>query len=374
MNSQSLKKWELNMRLVLVYLGEEVPDYVWSNIKHLLSIQELHDVNLILSNDNQNKVIKNPRLEYLYYEAPHEINELFSKLEIDGEFRSGFWRFSLERLIALAMHHEKLPNEDMLHIESDVLLLPNFPFTQFRSLDKISWTRVDAKRDVATLIYIPSYSDSSQFKRDILREIGRTGTPDDMTVLRLIAEGDLNSYGLLPTIPKADSNLVDKSIGISNQVRELMSDGSRIFGGIFDAAGIGIWLTGTDPRNYFGVTRRYLTKIDASATDYIRPDLVNFEIDNFGGISVIDDGISTQIFNLHIHSKNPHYFDQKYINQLVQDVRRSKYGRTFNSFSLKTLVQLVMQNLRKGTLIRFLMWLPFVQKVRKWLVPVHAKD
>lgn len=362
------------MRLVLVYLGEEVPGYVWSNIKHLLSIQELHDVDLILSEGNQSKVIKDSRLQCFYYEPPHEINELFSNLEIDGEFRSGFWRFSLERLIALAMHHERFPNEDILHIESDVLLLPNFPFHHFRSLDKISWTRVDATRDVATLIYIPAYSDSSQFKRDILREIGRIGTPDDMTVLRLIAEGDLNSYGLLPTIPKADSNLVDKSIGISNKVRELMSDGSRIFGGIFDAAGIGIWLTGTDPRNYFGVTRRYLTKIDASATDYIRPDFVNFEIDNFGGISVIDDGISTQIFNLHIHSKNPHYFDQKYINQLVQDVRRSKYGRTFNSFSLKILVQLVMQNLCKGTLIRFLMWLPFVQKVRKWLVPVHAKD
>lgn len=362
------------MRLVLVYLGEEVPGYVWSNIKHLLSIQELHDVDLILSEGNENKVIKDSRLQYFYYEPPHEINELFSNLQIDREFRSGFWRFSLERLIALAMHHERFSNEGMLHIESDVLLLPYFPFAQFRSLDKISWTRVDDTRDVATLIYIPSDSDSSQFKRDILREIGRTGSPDDMTVLRLIAEGDLNSYGLLPTIPKPDSNLVVKNVGISNQVRELMSDGSRIFGGVFDAAGIGIWLTGTDPRNYFGVTRRYLTKLDDSATDYIRPDLVKFEINKFGVISVIDDGISTQIFNLHIHSKNSNYFDRNYKNQLAQDVQRSKYGKTLNSFSLKILVQLVMQNLRKGTLIRFLIWLPFVQKVRKWLVPVRAKD
>ena len=362
------------MRLVLVYLGNDIPNYVWSNIKHLLSIQESHDVDLVVSAKNQNEIIRDPRLRYFRYEPSHGIDDLFSKLEIDREFRSGFWRFSLERLIALAMHHEKFPNEDMLHIESDVLLLPNFPFSQFKSLEKISWTRVDLIRDVATLIYIPSVSDSSQFKLDILREIDRLMSPDDMTVLRLIAEKKSNSYGLLPTIPDAKSNLVNKGPGISDQARELMSDGFLVFGGIFDAARIGIWLTGTDPRNYFGVTRRYFKELSHLETDLIRPDQVIFEIDESGVLSVVDNGLSTQIFNLHIHSKNPDYFSTNYISQLVKDVQKSEQGKVIRHFSSRILTQLLLHNARKGTLIKFLSWLPFVQRAKKWIVPVHDKD
>lgn len=362
------------MRLVLVYLGDNIPDYVWSNIKHLLSIQGTHNVDLIVSKENHDDFIRHPRVQYFRYQATSEIEELLTGLEIDREFRSGFWRFSLERLIALAMHHRRFPNESILHIESDVLLLPYFPFSQFQMLEKISWTRVDSSRDVATLIYIPSNSDSTQFTDDILREIGRSKSSDDMTVLRLIAESDPSAYGLLPTIPDPNSNLINRRIGISDEVRDLMSDGSRLFGGIFDAAGIGIWLTGTDPRNYFGVTKRYLMKLDDSETNYIRPELVKFDIDETGVLSVIDGGVSSQIFNLHIHSKNPNYFAHNYVNQLAQDIQRSKLGKADTEFSLKILAQLVIQNLRKGTLIRFLVWLPFAQRVRKWFVSVHAKD
>jgi hypothetical protein len=362
------------MRLVLVYLGEEIPGYVWSNINHLLSIQGMHQIDLIVSTENQRKVIKDSRVQYLRYQPTSEIDELLKTREMDQEFRAGFWRFSLERLLALAMHHEKYPKEDMLHIESDVLLLPNFPFSQFRQLDKISWTRVDSTRDVATLIYIPSNSDSSQFRRDILREISRFNSPDDMTVLRLIAEGNTSTYGLLPTVPNRNSNLMGRNLGIPEQAMDLLSEGSRVFGGIFDAAAIGVWLTGTDPRNYFGVTKRFFQNATDNVTDYIRPGLVNFEIDHSGTLVVSENGQSTPVFNLHIHSKNPDYFGLNYINKLVQDVQGSKSGKSTNSFSFKILMQLIVQNLRKGTLIRFLLWLPIVQSARKWLLPVHAKD
>jgi hypothetical protein len=92
------------------------------------------------------------------YSTTKETQSLFAlaSKKLDHNFRDGFWKYTFERLFALQQYHEKHSDSKILHIESDVLLLPEFPWKSFAELNSLAWLNVNETHDVAALVYLPN--------------------------------------------------------------------------------------------------------------------------------------------------------------------------------------------------------------------------
>lgn len=356
-----------SLKIVLVYLGKKIPDYFWDNVRHLLKIQDKYPIHVIASTSEPRNSVIHDRIKYFKYNPSREIDESLSKLEIDQKFRDGFWRYSLERLFVLTQHHKHIPSERILHLESDILIMPNFPFSNFKNIESIFWSRVDASRDVASIVFLPTNSVSEKLEKSMLEIIKETKSIDDMKIMSKIARDNKVPIDLLPSISSPISSLVNKDIMKAKSDTKLISRNFNVFNGIFDSASIGIWLTGTDPRNYFGVTKRFENSHLIANGVYVNPEFAEYEINELGHIGIRELDSFTPIYNLHIHSKNRKYFQDDYLALLRQDVNLSKQRKMIKTFSFQVLSALVVQNWRQRTLLRFLTWLPLIQKAKKLL-------
>ena len=294
------------------------------------------------------------------------MSKVLDDLDIDTKFRNGFWRYSLERLFALTQHHIDFPNDSLLHIESYVLPLTNFPFHSFETLEKLAWLRVDSRRDVAAIVYSPKVATSSWLSEKMRSVISLSVETDDMRVLGEISSKEPQHVEILPSLPHQTSNLRNQSLNVSQEDLIAASSHFSKFDGVFDPAGIGIWLTGTEPRNSFGFTTKFKSKLNTPGNDFIDPENVQYSFDDAGRLSFQSGRESIEIYSLHIHSKNLKYFSEKFEKHLYMDVERSSSGRSKIEFSGRILLNLVCENLNKGTFLQFLSWLPGVRRLKKW--------
>jgi hypothetical protein len=361
------------MRLVLIYLGETIPKHFWQSAKHLLNVQDEYPIDIITSEHLVEKPISDLRIRYFKYQPQPDITHMLDSLDIDKSFRNGFWRFSLERLFAFTQHHEDFTSESLLHIESDILIFRNFPFTTFEELSKLSWSKVDENRDVGALVYSPTGEASSWFQEAMSQLVKTTENIDDMSLLSQISRNHNSKILILPSTPKAQSSLLNTRVEITEENYEMLCSEFSKFQGIFDPAGLGIWLTGTDPRNHFGVTKKFDRKLLLDAMTYIDPSRVEFKYDGGSHLSYLENNQRVPIYTLHIHSKNKKYFNPGFESYIAGDVERSSSGKISSEFSIRILADLVIHNWKKGTLLGFLSWLPVVKKTKKLLKIANGK-
>jgi hypothetical protein len=353
------------LRIVTVYLGDSIPTHFWMHIRHLLRIQSDYQIDIVTSHRIDSKPINDPRLQYFVYNPQQAVSRILDGLVMDAKFRNGFWRFSLERLFAVTQHHLEFPNESLIHFESDVLPLRNFPFRSFEKLEKLAWSRVDSSLAVAAIVYSPNVDASKWLSLKMMTIVDSAHDTDDMRVLGEIFAKNSQMVDVLPSIPQPSSSLRNLSLN-ANEI-DLISISSHFskFDGIFDPAGIGIWLTGTEPRNSFGVTKKYDYKSNVGSKAFIDPGNVKYRFDSSGKLSFESEENSIQIYSLHIHSKNLKYFGEEFEKHIYEDTRRSISGKIQWGFSPQILLTLIVQNLEKGTLLRFLLWLPGLRRVKK---------
>ena len=157
-----------NVKLVFIFLGRTVPNYVLSNINRTSSLFGLEtyfvvrEADISLFSDKLNKNIKVRRLQ-------HTNVLLNSKLEHDWNFRNGFWFYTLERLIALKQIHDWFDKDTaILHIEADMLLFQSFPFELVLG-EKLKWFKHDNQNDVASLVFSPSKVETYWLHDEILK-------------------------------------------------------------------------------------------------------------------------------------------------------------------------------------------------------------
>jgi hypothetical protein len=353
------------MRIVTIYLGNSIPEHFWLHIRHLLRIQSKYEIDVVTSYKLDLEPVSDSRLNYFTYMPQQEVSKLLDALAIDSKFRNGFWRYSLERLFALSQHHLIFPEESLIHIESDVLPLRRFPFQSFENVEKLAWSRVDSGRAVAAIVYSPNAGTSKWLSDEMQKTILFTDATDDMRVLDKISAKNSQLVDVLPSMPHQTSNLRNQNLKSSETDFYSISSHFPKFDGIFDPAGIGIWLTGTEPRNFFGVTKKFDKKSNIRSNSFIDPGNVDYSFKNNGRLMFTSEGESAEIFSLHIHSKNLKYFGDQYERHIRQDVRRSISGRAHLEFSPRVLLTLIIQNIKNGTLLQFLSWLPGVRRLKE---------
>lgn len=292
----------MSWRLVLVHLGDSSPPHLESNLSYLgWRFPDLKPVLIVDSQKLAQELAKkgfNVEL-FLYSRASNNFD--WSKLGSDLRFRNGFWRYSTERIFALAEWHEANNQVSLIHIESDILLLENFPFDEIATLDKLQWQTVTLDHDVAAVLYSPSSAQTTWLWQAMADLLEQDSSLNDMTLLSRVRR---NNPGLVGTLPSWSEEWGVPKLSDGQEVRRLTKPVTSRAPGVIDGSTIGVWLTGQDLRNNQG---RMIVHRDFpnSVTESSRLD---FHMKSGKLFASRNGGKSVPIYCLHIHSKNVSLF------------------------------------------------------------------
>ena len=265
---------EINIVLVSINKFQE---YILYNIKQLIKLG--HKNIYVITNekffDNFNEYKNN-----IILIKSEDLNNYNYKVD-----STDFWYLTSLRFIYI-YELMKLKNlKNVFHIENDVLLYYNCN-TIIDKLDNYMYIPFDSfNRNIASLIYIPNHE---LFKKIIdLYDF----SINDMLNFPIIQK----KTGLIENFP-----IIIEDNNESAEYK-FVSKNFNKFNFIFDAAAIGQYLGGIDPKNDNGPTIGYV-----SPDCIIKYNKYNFEwkiINNMKKPFIIINNKTYPIFNLHIHSK-----------------------------------------------------------------------
>jgi hypothetical protein len=295
------------LRVVFVHLGHSNPRHLWLNLKRHREIFPDVPVSVVLSNSAHERRIPEG-VDLLPYSRSNRTGLLLNGLAANAGFRGGFWLLTLERLIALENAHLTYEDESMLHVESDVLLMPNFPWMEIAQEKALMWGQISESEDIAAILYSPKPAATSALVELIFREATEDPETSDMRALHAIAARlSGNDFRYIP-------------LGL---------DQSLINGGIFDVGSIGMWLSGMDERNSWG-RRRFFYSLPHHL---VRPEMYKYELEG-DTLWVRSNTKNFKLFSLHVHSKDLKLFGASWRSRLEELVRRSNYQAPKSEFHL----------------------------------------
>jgi hypothetical protein len=288
------------MKLVFVHFGQP-PSHLSANILDVCN--RFPQIKVVLISDfslDGMQSFQNYSEKYLNISSHLDFFRSRSSLPIS--FRGGFWLLSLIRLIVLADFVES-ENRSVLHIESDVVLAPDFPFEFFNKISKqVAFVRVSNSEAIASILFIPSTESARKLKSAIYDEFDSDPALTDMKFLSNY------SHSFPERVFELPSSLHDVP------VTEF----------IFDGSDYGQYLFGTDPRNLRGVKilnfENPNTRINTGKLNYRFNQARDF-------IDICDGSVSKRLVNLHIHSKNIRLFEHATRNEeFLSACQRSRDG------------------------------------------------
>lgn len=319
--------------LVFVHLGVKLPRYLVANISRTKAL--FPDLRVLLIGDS---------LEVLASAATLGVDTYLHDVEVQDNstgsfgysqaFRGGFWSATKNRLFALADWHVR--NEDLrvLHLESDVMVFRDFPWENFESLGSLAWLKVNHDHDCAAILYSPNGVASKWLSERLREEVAEDASVTDMVALSRIRKRSPASIYLLPTWSRNWPN------GNSDHFKELCNDSA--FPGIFDAATLGMWLLGRDPRNHRGFTK-FLMDTPEHLVD---ATVVDFEPEGFDRLQVSVSGIGKSLYNLHVHSKNPRALGQPDSRELSMRIWKARNHQPYGELSLLAAMTSLIETLQ----------------------------
>ncbi|PIS02348.1 MAG: hypothetical protein COT85_06170 [Chlamydiae bacterium CG10_big_fil_rev_8_21_14_0_10_42_34] len=240
---------------------------------------------------------------------------IFSKMTaVDTAFREGFWMFTIERFFFLYEFMKSHDVSDVFHLEYDNMLYADvskfLPTLKRHYENKIAATFDNDSRCIAGLIYISNKAPLKTFLSFVAANAHTN--QNDMELLaqyKNLAEN--TSIDNLPIIPPS---YADKHTLVSDRMHTT-TDAAQYshhfdeFQSIFDAAALGQFLGGIDPRNGLSMPGF----INESCL--FNPAHFQFEWteDSQGRLipMMVFGNEKWPIVNLHIHSKNLNAFSSK---------------------------------------------------------------
>jgi len=271
--------------LVLVCL-ENFQEYILTNIAQLLRLG--HTDIYILTNSFLFSEFE-PFAPFLKLIDVDKLDDLFKFNEfstLDKTFRGGFWFHTSARFFVIHAFMLKYGVQNVIHIENDVLLYYNCDEELANTFtDKKLYIPFDTyERNIASIVYIPD--------AEIFGEILKCYdfAKNDMYNFSEIRK----NTGLIQNLPIFVSDSF-------NWERAFVTNGYEKY--IFDAAAIGQFIGGVDPRNAGGDTRGFVN--ETCVIKYKdEGEIIWKMIDGLNKPFIKNKGIEVPIFNLHIHCKD----------------------------------------------------------------------
>ena len=286
------------MKVVYIYLGESrLPGYVLENLASTKQKFPLSDIVFISDNSQTLKSVSEIGINI--WRCSNQVNlnsSVFESMNHPMNFRSGFWFNTLARFFALEEYMESTLETEVIQIEADVWLSASFPFEKFRGFSsELAYPLESVGRGAASVLYVGSLQAIKNFNAYCKNETINSPTSTDMTLLGSYLETYPSRVIQLPTAP---STSFFKDF-VPNHISLDASSQHSYFEGIFDPLTFGMHLFGVDAKNNRGILKLF--------TDPAHHILAVRELDfvmDGNDIIVNKNEESTQLYNLHIHSKN----------------------------------------------------------------------
>ncbi len=276
--------------IIFSYLGAEIPEYAYLNAVNTQIRFPSLDVGMIVSNQNNARRIEKLGIHPFVYRT--EVNDsLFSQMTADRRnFRSGFWRYTLERLFSLESSFSQGENS-IVHVESDVVLLNGFEKMNYQGM-RTSWLKHKQNEDSAAVFHIGSKNDFEEFNDHLKRHLRQNPNLSEMQILSRLRAEESSKFGFLPSI-SSDGEISRDGHNLNNNIA-------------FDPAVLGMWLFGSDPRNHFGFTKKFILNGEKNTEAFD----INFELDVEKPNVYL--GLEANVVSLHVHTKDKKVFQDPY--------------------------------------------------------------
>jgi hypothetical protein len=235
---------------------------------------------------------------------------------LDRAFRGGFWTFTSERFFVVETAITKLAPAGLMHVENDVMLYCDCALLAQRLASlypAVAATFDNDERCVPGMLYFPTPAAAaavSEFFLNACRNIRRAGTPagiNDMIVLGALRRYRPQCIDHLPIIPPDYPGELRSLAGHRAADPSCYWRNYAALGVLFDAAALGQFLGGVDPRNSAGPTVGFVNESCVFDPRRVSPDFI---VDSEGRrVPVVRTASGLhRVANLHIHSKNPEAF------------------------------------------------------------------
>jgi hypothetical protein len=288
--------------IFFVYLADSMPSYGTASLKlaKKMSNSQIH----IIGNEGLRQAARGSGVGFTCVDefySPKSFEEAKDNLSSDPSFRNGFWIKSLERLFILEQFYESRNLTSIFHAELDQLLFDTEKlihglnsatekgiFFPFHSKDAV----------VASVLFI---NDLNAIQSVI--KLAKSGESFNNEMMLLARWATLNPSRAF-ALPTLATEIKDSSAILPTGVAQI--DVGRI-GGIVDAAQIGQWVGGIDPRNV-PIREKPITKfVDAESPGLLtRNDLTSLNLELIHQGRELYCRLANRkirIYNLHLHSK-----------------------------------------------------------------------
>jgi hypothetical protein len=312
------------MPLILIYKGTQKPDYV---LDSLLLASKVKNIQVYFLTDlpellDLKKKLFDVQIENIkdFYTSPVFLKNYMTD---SIRFRNGFWKLTLERLFILESFINKKKMRSFFHGELDNV---------FFNLDKLSnqldkygngmfLPRSGPNNMLASLMYVNDCRELTNFLNFVETV---KNSPSEMELLSNYQSLKKSKIYTLPSFPSDITYNKNKLKRVSNLT------------GLVDAAALGQWLFGVDPRNHFGPTFNRFHNKNVKISELKK---LKFIIDrDKESIHVLyeDENQSYSLHNLHIHSKKLSlFFDYKKLDKIICRINKGKRSLiTFNFSSI----------------------------------------
>lgn len=276
------------MNVVLVCV-DNFQEYILINIKQLIRLK--HKNIFVITNIRFFDLFSEFK-EQIVLVACENLDDYYNYKpgkNIDNSFRNGFWGLTSKRFFSIHSFMKQRNIDNVFHIENDVLIYHNCD--KLKSLidnKKICVPADTYNRSIASVIYIPNSGILGQFLDKYNNQV------NDMVNLSYCQRIMPQLFDNFPICVESENYTPEQ--------RFVTRTFSR-FNMIFDAAAMGQYLGGIDPRNNPNNTIGFIN--ETSVIKYGSYQFIwHTPTDNIRKPFIKVDNTFIPIFNLHIHSKN----------------------------------------------------------------------
>ena len=263
------------MKIILVSLNI-LPNYLFDNINFLF---KLNNTDITVITDKKNcRHLEKYDIEVISVENLIEDYDTTYNL-YKNQTRDGFWFWTTYRFIVIQKYMKLYNITDVLHLENDVLLFKNADDLNFHDKTKILVTMDSNTRCIPGIMYIPN--------NEIL----------SICINNFNGTNDMFKWGYCYNHSK---QYVDNLPIFNNNI--FVSNHFEKYNCIFDAAAIGQYLGGIDPRNGNSVPG-FINETCIIKYNNYKFSWKKNKYDILAPYIIIDNK-DIEIVNLHVHCKN----------------------------------------------------------------------
>jgi len=309
-----------------VFVGTKLPKYALSAIK-LAQISSGMEIHLIANHQIKSSVkslnVRFTNIEDFY--NPAEFNEVKRKIIYSNSFRDGFWHKTLERFFVIDQYLRYSGNNKFFHAELDQILFRTDKLVS--AIEKTEFIGVffpfhTSTHGCASIFYCNDPLTVRDFLEFTLKSEVLTS---DMLLLADWSHEQSQKVFALPTIASEI-----KSTAFSQKLESVILKADQL-DGIVDAAQLGQWIGGEDPRNIPLIRKPTNKYSEIEALDILSAaelGELRFELGRDQTLKIqFKDGSETNIYNLHLHSKIHYWLLKSKANlpKLIQFTNQAQF-------------------------------------------------